>query len=228
MIYDKPQYLIMGDRALLIELGDEVSPLVNREVRALLITLEQNPIRGIVELVPTYRSLLILYDPLILTFPVLRRKISERIHLTKEAEIPPSRALQIPVCYEGEYGPDLQWVADYHNMSVKEVIRLHTGTTYRVYMIGFTPGYAYLGELPGGLVTPRRETPRTHVPKGSVGIAKNQTGVYPVDSPGGWQIIGRTPLELFNPNTWPPALLNMGDLVTFYAIDKKEMIHWQL
>jgi inhibitor of KinA len=130
-----------------------------------------------------------------------------------DLDIPAPRTFEIPVVYGEAYGPDLDWVSHYHGISPEEVIRLHTETLYHVFMIGFSPGFSYLGELPEALDTPRKETPRTVVPKGSVGLAQRQTGIYPSPSPGGWQIIGRTPVELFNPLNDPPALLQMGDRV---------------
>ena len=135
--------------------------------------------------------------------------------------------MEIPVIYGGQYGPDLEWVAGYHGITQHEVIRRHTEHIYHVYMIGFMPGHPYMGELPEGLVTPRRETPRTVVPQGSVGLAQGQTGVYSTQSPGGWQIIGWTPFVLFDSAKWPPALLEMGDRVKFFAINEEEMANWQ-
>ncbi len=129
--------------------------------------------------------------------------------------------------YGGGYGPDLEWVARYHSMPEEEVIRLHAKDLYHVYMIGFTPGFAYMGELPAVLVTPRKETPRTAVPRGSVGLAQEQTGIYPSESPGGWQIIGRTPLKLFDPDKRPPTLLRMGDQVRFFSISPEDAGHWE-
>jgi inhibitor of KinA len=118
-------------------------------------------------------------------------------------------------------------VSDFHGISPEEVIHLHTAATYRVYMIGFMPGYAYMGEIPERLATPRKETPRTRVPAGSVGIAQRQTGIYPAESPGGWQIIGRTPIALFDPRTWPPAALDMGDMVQFHPISPEAYLNWR-
>jgi inhibitor of KinA len=131
------------------------------------------------------------------------------------------------VVYGGVYGPDLDWVARYHGIEPAEVIALHTSLVYHVYMIGFTPGYGYMGQLPDQLVTPRKETPRTAVPRGSVGIAQRQTGIYPVESPGGWQIIGRTPITLFDATQWPPALLETGDRVQFFPIQEAEQDQWR-
>jgi inhibitor of KinA len=142
-------------------------------------------------------------------------------------DIPEPKTVEIPVAYGGEFGPDLEWVARYHKTTTEKVVQLHTATTYQVYMIGFTPGFPYMGELPERLATPRRETPRTTIPEGSVAIAQRQTGIYPVESPGGWHILGRTPMKLFNPLQIPPALLEMGDLVRFFPIKEVEFTRWQ-
>ncbi|MCK5724820.1 MAG: 5-oxoprolinase subunit PxpB [Gammaproteobacteria bacterium] len=228
MLYEHPAYRIMGDRALLVELGDGISPLVNKKVRELFLCLKNNRVEGVVETMPGYRSLLIVYDPLKITLSALKERLN-KLHTTIDrSEIPKPRTLEIPVVYGGECGPDLNWVAEYHKLSPEEVVRFHTGTTYQVYMIGFTPGFAYMGQLPEAIATPRRETPRTAVPRGSVGIAQSQTGVYPVESPGGWQIIGRTPLRLFDPEKWPPTPLEMGDLVKFLSIKEEEMARWEV
>jgi inhibitor of KinA len=228
MLYEHPAYRIMGDRALLVELGDRISPLVNKKVRELFLCLKNNRVEGVVEVVPAYRSLLIVYDPLKITLSALKERLKKYHTTIDRSEIPKPRTLEIPVVYGGEYGPDLDWVAEFHRVPPEEIIRLHTGTTYRVYMIGFTPGFAYMGQLPEAIITPRRETPRTAVPRGSVGIAQSQTGVYPVESPGGWQIIGRTPLRLFDPEKWPPTPLEMGDLVKFLSIKEEEMARWEV
>ena len=216
----------MGDRSLIVELGDEISPAVNRRVRDLVIKLMQNPIEGLVETVPTYRSLLIIYDPLRINVALLKQRIEDLQKRIDGIQIPEPKTMEIPVVYGGEYGPDLEWVAQYHKMSIDEVIQLHTETIYQVYMIGFTPGHPYMAELPKALIMPRRETPRTNVPRGSVAIAKNQTVIYPVESPGGLHILGRTPLKLFNPFQSPPTLLEIGDLVRFFSIEKEEFKQW--
>jgi len=223
----KPTYRIMGDRALLVELGDEISPSVNQDVRGLFLHLGHHSLHGIIEIIPGYRSLLIIYDPLQITLSTLRKAIDD-LHKTKETtHLPESKSVKIPIVYGGKYGPDLEWVAEFHEISTKEVIQLHTGSSYQVYMIGFIPGFPYMGELPETLNTPRKKTPRTSVPSGSVGIAQKQTGIYPAQSPGGWQIIGRTPLKLFDPVKSPPTLLEMGDEVTFFSIKEEEMTHWE-
>ena len=177
MLYDRPIFRIMGDRALLIELGDEISPDVNQKVRELFIGLDQQAIDGFVELVPGYRSLMVIYDPLKLSFQQLKTQISNTANQLDRLQVPPPKTIEIPVCYGEKYGPDLQWVAQYHKMTADEVIRLHMQPTYRVYLIGFMPGFPYLGEVPDALISPRRKTPRTHVPRGSVGIAQKQSGI---------------------------------------------------
>jgi KipI family sensor histidine kinase inhibitor len=213
----------MGDRGFLVELGDGISRQVNQKVRALFIEMSAHNLKGIKELVPGYRSLMVVYDPSASSFLSLKSQIVDISHTMDEARLPSPRIVEIPVVYGHEFGPDLEWVASYLKMTPEAVIDLHTQPIYQVYMIGFMPGYPYMGEVLDSLVTPRRETPRTHVMQGSVGIAQKQTGIYPVTSPGGWQIIGRTPIRLFDPQENPPSFLAMGDQVKFYAITAGEM-----
>jgi inhibitor of KinA len=216
----------MGDRSLLVELGDEISPAINQRVQVLFSGIDANPSKGILDLVPSYRSLLVIYDPLCISLNEVKAGVIDIWKNSDQCRLPQPQTLKIPVVYGGERGPDLQQVAQYHGLTPQEVIGFHTGPTYRVYMIGFTPGYPYLGEVLDAIATPRRETPRTLVPKGSVGIAQKQTGIYPVDSPGGWQIIGWTPVNLFDPHRQPPSHLVMGDRVQFYAITEQEAAQW--
>ncbi len=227
MLYTDPQYRIMGDRALLVELGDDVDLKTNNRVRELFVAIKTDPLEGVVETTPSYRSLLLIFDPLKTTLSLLQDKVDHLLKTMDPSQLPEPRKVEIPVVYGSEYGPDLEWVAEYHGITPDEVIRLHTAHTYHVYMIGFMPGFPYMGELPKALITPRRETPRTVVPRGSVALAQAQTGIYSTQSPGGWQIIGRTPLMLFDSARWPPALLEMGDLVKFFAIDEEEMANWE-
>jgi len=217
----------MGDRAVLVELGDDISPQINQKVRGLYIGTKGHRIKGIKDLVPSYRSLMAVYDPLVISLNSLESQMNEIWNALDDARLPDPRTVEIPVVYGDKYGPDLEWVADYHKMTPQDVIRLHTQPTYQVYMIGFMPGYPYMGEVPDELVTPRRKTPRTHVPRGSVGIAQKQTGIYPVASPGGWQIIGRTPVRLFDPQGKPPSFLEMGDRVKFFVITEQELLRWR-
>jgi inhibitor of KinA len=226
MRYQRPLFRIMGDRSLLVELGDEISPSLNRLVRKLFIALTENPIAGLVETIPAYRSLLVTYDALVIDVAALTHRIEELQGKAEGIEIPEPKTVEIPVAYGGACGPDLEWVAQYHKITPHDVIQLHTGSIYQVYMIGFTPGFSYMGELPEQLAVPRRETPRIVIPEGSVAIAQRQTGIYPVESPGGWYILGRTPLKLFNPTLSPPALLEMGDRVRFFPIADGEYRQW--
>ncbi|UCD77574.1 MAG: 5-oxoprolinase subunit PxpB [Desulfobacterales bacterium] len=227
MLCEKPIFRLMGDRALLVELGDEISPAVNQSVQELFTALDIRKPQGILELVPSYRSLLVICEPLTVSLDDLKSIVLDIHEKLDRSQLPEPRTVKIPVVYGDKYGPDLAAVAEYHHMTPDEVITHHTQPTYRVYMIGFTPGYPYLGELPDAIATPRRKTPRTLVPRGSVGIAQKQTGIYSVDSPGGWQIIGWTPIPQFDPQRNPPSLLVMGDRVEFLSITAEEADQWQ-
>ena len=216
----------LSDRGLLVELGTGIDPGINRCVQQLQRRLAREHLVGVVETIPAYSSLLVVYDPLRVAPEALKRHIAGLCEFETDDQDEEHHVHEIPVVYGGSPGPDLDYVAAYHNISTDDVIRLHSGTVYRVYMIGFTPGYPYMGELPETLNTPRRKTPRTHIPKGSVAIAQRQTGIYPVVSPGGWQIIGRTPVSLFDARRNPPSLLAMGDAVRFVAISAAEAAKW--
>lgn len=227
MLFKNPVYRKMGDCSLLVEVGDEIDIDVNQKVRELFAGLKTDPLVGVLDTVPGYRSLLIIFDPLETTLRQIQEEVQHLLRTLDPSQLPEPKTMEVPVVYGGEHGPDLKWVADYHGITPEEVIRFHTGHTYHVYMIGFMPGYPYMGELPEEIVTPRRETPRTVVPRGSVGLAQKQIGIYSTQSPGGWQIIGWTPLILFDSARWPPGLLEMGDQVKFYAIKEEELVNWQ-
>lgn len=222
VMYTHFRYLPAGDSALVVEVGNEIDPAINQSIRGLLLTLQQRNIAGIREYVPTYRSLMILYDPAVLWFDELVEHVKNVESHLEAASLPEPNILEVPVLYGGEFGPDIEFVAEHAHLSVEEVIALHTGRNYLVYMLGFTPGFCYLGGMSEKLETPRLATPRTKIPAGSVGIAGKQTGVYPIDSPGGWQLIGRTPLCLFEPQRDPAVLITAGDYVRFVQIDKTE------
>ncbi len=221
-LYPKTIFFYMGDRGLLLEFGDEISPEVNEKVRRMALAINGEVIEGIVETVPTYRSLLIIYNPLILSVEDLKKRLERTEEGLQHIPFPEPKLTRIPVAYGGSYGPDLDYVAQYHQISSEEVIHLHYSKSYLIYMVGFMPGFPYMGLLPEALVPPRLKTPRLLVPAGSVAIAQNQTGIYPMESPGGWQIIGRTPVKLFAPEKEPPTLLRMGDFVQFYPIRENE------
>lgn len=227
-IYSEFKVKMMGERAVLIEVADEISREANTYVLALKRKLEEKAkvLRGILELVPAYTTLLIYYDPTHVSIDNLLqtiRKVEGEIKSEAiEKIVGRRRIIEIPVIYGGEFGPDLQFIAEYSGLSIEEIIKIHSSQIYLVYMIGFTPGFAYMGEVPDVIAVPRLEKPRLKVPAGSVGIAGKQTGIYPIESPGGWRIIGRTPLKLFNPKSSKPTLLNAGDLVKFKPISRRE------
>lgn len=213
----KPKLAPLGDSALLVQLGDEIDITINRRVHALSTLLTNAPIEGMVETVPAYGTVLIHYDPLLLSYSKLRQWVLSKLEQIQEIKQGSPRRIQVPVLYGGEHGPDLESVAEYHHLQVEDIIRIHSGRTYTVYMMGFTPGFPYMGKLDERIVTPRLQVPRTHVPEGSVAIAGSQTGIYPVASPGGWQLIGHTSLRLFDPHSDDPFLFSPGDEVMFVA-----------
>lgn len=219
-IYDHPRLLPAGDRALTIELADEISPEVNTTIRALGMALGSLRLPGLVEIVPTYRSLLVYYDPLTLPTADLEARVLG-LAGAKPSSLPPPRLLQIPTHYGGEHGPDMDFVARHTGLSPEEVAAVHSGTDYLVYMMGFNTGFPYLGGMSARLAVPRLDTPRTIVPAGSVAIAQQQTGIYPVESPGGWRIIGRSPVRLFNADREPPVAVEAGDYLRFVPIDER-------
>ncbi len=217
-----PRFLFAGDLGLLVEFGDKIGPEINQKVRKIFLTLKKVAIDGITEAVPTYCSILIFYDPSKISFGQLQQEILNIDQKLEEVTIPPPETIEIPVLYGGEYGPDLDFVAQHNGLTPEEVIEIHTSGTYLIYMIGFTPGFPFLGGLSERLFTPRLKTPRAVVPAGSVGIANNQTGIYPIDSPGGWQLIGRSPLKLYNPCRENPILLKAGNYIKFKRITEAE------
>ena len=216
------RFLLTGDTSLTVEFGNEISEDINAKIRAFNIALAQSKIPGIVETVPTYRSLMVHYDPGVILYKPLVKRLEGLLDQLDNIQIPPSDVLEIPVLYGGEEGPDLEFVAKHNNKTPEEVIQIHTSTEYLIYMLGFTPGFTYLGGMSDSIATPRLTTPRVKIPAGSVGIAGTQTGVYPIDSPGGWQLIGRTPVRMYDPDRETPILPEAGQYIKFYAIDKAE------
>lgn len=211
-----------GDRALLIEFGQEISPAIQARVTSLANVLEQEPYAGVTEWVPTYRSLLVYFDPVQVKRDELTAWLQSKCGTDASVSALQRRRITLPVLYGGSEGPDLPFVAEHNKLQINEVTKLHQEPDYLVYMLGFMPGFPYLGGLPATLTTPRLATPRTTVPAGSVGIADRQTGVYPLTSPGGWQLIGRTPVRLFEPTKSEPFLLRAGDLLRFRAVCQEE------
>ncbi len=222
MIYERPRFLPGGDSAFFVELGDAIDPELNRRVRRLHLAIQESALPGVVEAVPAYRSLLVYYGPQRTDPEALRNGIEALLRKTESTDFPEPKVTEIPTCYGGEYGQDLEFVAENSGLSTGDVIRIHSSENYLIHMLGFMPGFAYLGGMPASIATPRLSTPRSSIAAGSVGIAGNQTGIYPAESPGGWRIIGRTPVELFRAENEPPALLRMGDYVRFVSIGADE------
>jgi KipI family sensor histidine kinase inhibitor len=218
------RFLDAGESCLVVELGDRIDLAVNRRVRALGLAVEQAGLVGVREAVPTYRSLAIYYDPLKIDRDALAGRIGALLDSALEVREQTSRIVEIPTIYGGEQGPDLPFVARHAGLSEQEVIRLHTEPLYHVYMVGFTAGFAYLGGLPERLAVPRLPTPRLRVPAGSVGIGGTQTGIYPVEGPGGWRLIGQTRLPLFDPSREPPASVVPGDKVRFISMREEDSL----
>ena len=207
----------LGDSSLLVQFGNEIDLSTNQHVHTLASLLDALPFEGMIETVPAYGTLLVQYDPLIVSYTEAKSFLNEKISQIDETLSRKQRLVEVPVRYGGEYGIDLESVARHLHLQVEDVIRLHTQRTYTVYMMGFTPGFPYMGKLDDALVMPRLENPRTHVPAGTVAIAGLQTGIYPIVSPGGWQLIGWTPLQLFDPASDTPFLFSPGDEVKFIA-----------
>lgn len=216
------RFRIYGDCGLLVEFGDEIDPETNKKVHSLTAAIETRKPLGVTEVVPAYRSLLIIYDPRRTKIAGIK-KIVTRMEKELTDEEPSSPSLvEIPVCYGGQFGPDIEFVAKYHGIEVEDVVKCHSSQEYLVYMLGFTPGFPFLGGLPEILHTPRLKEPRTRVPAGSVGIANEQTGIYPIESPGGWRLIGRTPIDLFVPERDRPFLLKAGSYLKFRPVSLEE------
>lgn len=223
----------LGDRALIIQFSDELSIDVEEQIAHFQKLLESSAIEGLVEYIPAYTTVTIFYDPACSSlrnadspFHLFKKEILNLLKQTKTIKRNQyKKIIEIPVCYGGEYGPDLKEVARLHSKTVEEVIFLHTNEIYNVSMIGFAPGFPYLSGLNEAIRTPRLKTPRKKVNQGSVGIAGIQTGIYSIDSPGGWQIIGRTPVKLFNYQDKNPSLLKHGDKVKFVRVNGEQFKH---
>lgn len=216
------QIIPYGDKAVLLRAGDDISLKTNAVVRKMLFLFDENPVHGVVDLIPSYNELLICYDPLSLSFEDLLETLHTFEIRFHAVALPEGSLVEVPVLYGGDAGPDLAEVARINGLSEEEVIQIHGRVDYQVYMLGFTPGFCYLGGMDPRIATPRKENPRLKVVGGSVGIAGNQTGIYPIDSPGGWQIIGRTSLRLFDPGREPVFMVKPGDRLRFRVINSPQ------
>lgn len=217
-----PIIKVTGDTSLAVIFGDEISKDMNEKVRSFDEALTSAKISGIYETVPTYCAITIHYAPEVIRYNKLKEHVLKILSETHETVSAKANVIEIPVIYGGEYGPDLGFVAEHNELSKDEVISIHTAPEYLIYMLGFTPGFPYLGGMDERIATPRLAEPREKIPAGSVGIAGKQTGVYPMDTPGGWQIIGRTPLTLYDPRKENPILLDAGMHVKFVAVNENE------
>ncbi|MCK8489403.1 5-oxoprolinase subunit PxpB [Paenibacillus sp. MBLB2552] len=232
----------LGDSALIVKFGDSIQKDTHHKVRQLAEHLDRQPFNWMVEVVPTFTSVTIYYDTMKLLaesvkqggdiqaespFKLAAESVFQLLQTLRDVNASSARTVEIPVCYGGDFGPDLETVASRNGLTPQEVIDIHGSADYLVYMLGFAPGFAYLGGMSVRIATPRRETPRISIPAGTVGIAGDQTGVYPIDTPGGWQLIGKTPIELFKPQQMPPTLLQAGDIVRFYPITREQFESWE-
>jgi len=215
MSHPEPRLLPVGDSAILIEFADEIDDAVNDRVHTLAHFLRAQTHTGMIDLIPAYSSLLVCYDPAQIGFASMREYLAASLLSTQAQSTFTARVIEIPAKYGGEFAPDLAFITQWSGLTETQVIDLHASQIYRVYFIGFTPGFAYLGAVPAKIAAPRLATPRTRVPAGSIGIAGRQTGIYPMETPGGWRLIGRTTQKLFDVQNDPPALFQPGDRVRF-------------
>ena len=219
----KPTISPVGDCAISIDFGQAIDPKINRQIRQVIEQIKLLQLDGIIELVPTYCALLVQYDAMVYSYSdicrILEPTLQESVTDSANELV---TIIEIPTVYGGEFGPDLGFVASHNHLSEAEVVSIHSGTDYLVYMLGFIPGFTYLGGVDPRIATPRLSSPRILIPAGSVGIAGEQTGTYPSDSPGGWQIIGRTPVTMYDMSKEQAALLQAGDYVRYVSIDENE------
>ena len=226
------QLLNVGENCIFVKFGQEISPVIHKKVKRLSEYLEQNPFPGYIEFVATYTGTAVNYDPWVVkkklakkgetSFAAVGRLLEAYV---QKSELMPETApnvVELPVCYGGEYGPDLAYVAEYCHLTEEEVVKIHSSGEYLCYMIGFCPGFPFLGGMDPRIATPRRQTPRLAIPARSIGIAGQQTGGYPISTPGGWQIIGRSAIEMFDASAESPTLLKAGDIVHFISITLEE------
>lgn len=220
----KAKILTAGDSALLIEFEQKIAPEINAQITAFVHLLKEQHIEGVTDLIPAFASLLINYDPRVIGYKDLKARIEELLKIEVSEEASGARVFEIPVCYGGEYGPDIANIAENAGLSEQEVIDIHCSKDYLIYMLGFLPGFVYLGGLDERIHTPRLANPRISIPAGSVGIAASQTGIYPLNSPGGWQLLGMTPVKTYDPERETPILVEAGDYIRFVPVTEEEFL----
>ncbi|TXC90529.1 5-oxoprolinase subunit PxpB [Metabacillus litoralis] len=234
---DEFTFFPQGDRAVTIKMGKEINITTHKKVKLLCEHLKSNPFTGMIEVTPSYTTVTVFYEPKDLVLNSINESpysevvrilstIISSINITENTD--QTKTILIPVCYGGKYGPDLAEVAKIHQLTEQQVINIHSNQDYLVYMIGFAPGFPYLGGMSEKIATPRKSTPRNMIPIGSVGIGGEQTGIYPIESPGGWQLIGRTPIKLFDVEREQPSLLKAGDVVKFTPITQEQYENWEV
>lgn len=215
-------FMPAGDRAMVVQFGDTIDEKTNRQVQLLAKWIEAQGTEGVQEVLPTFRSLTIFYDPAKTSYHTLKTTLKHAEISEEDGSHMEKRIVEIPCCYGGCFGEDLMDMEKLTGLSSKEIIQIHSGTDYLVYMLGFLPGFVYLGGLDERIHAPRLTTPRVKIPAGAVGIGGSQTGVYPLDSPGGWRLIGSTPVRMYDPDREEPFLCNAGDYIRFCPIEEAE------
>ena len=216
--------LTAGDSSILIDFGKELSLEINRKISYTIPLMKEQHIEGVVDMIPAFCSLLINYDPRVISYDEIRERMQALVKVEVKAGETRKRIFEIPVCYGGEYGPDIANIAEHAGLTEEEVIRIHSSKDYLIYMLGFLPGFTYLGGLDERLHTPRLANPRIRISAGSVGIGGSQTGIYPLDSPGGWQLMGMTPVKTYDPDREVPILVEAGDYIRFVPVDEEEYL----
>lgn len=214
--------LTVGDSSILIQFGNAIDPDINARIAATVALIKEQHIEGVVDIIPAFCSLLINYDPRVISYDRMRERMEKILSMEIAADARKKRVYEIPVCYGGTYGPDLATIAEHAGLSEQEVIDIHSSTDYLIYMLGFLPGFTYLGGLDERIHTPRLANPRIRIPAGSVGIGGSQTGIYPMDSPGGWQLMGMTPVKTYDPEREVPILVEAGEYIRFVPVDEAE------
>ncbi|MBR1856414.1 MAG: 5-oxoprolinase subunit PxpB [Oribacterium sp.] len=213
-----------GDASLLIQFEQVISPEVNQKIAAAAKLIRAQQISGIIDMIPTYCSLLINYNPLVISYETLYKRVESIVRMESHSEAGKKKVWEIPVVYGGAYGPDLGAIAEHAGISEEEVIKIHSSQDYLIYMLGFLPGFTYLGGLDEKIHTPRLASPRVRIPAGSVGIGGSQTGIYPMDSPGGWQLMGMTPVKTYDPDRETPILVEAGDYIRFVPVTEEKYL----